>query len=204
MSEITIFEDDQSPTLPTFKQCKAHSKQSGERCKRAVRSGYEVCDMHGAGRRGHPGDANLKHGKFSKFANLSVQELQAEYLQSETSNDMSDELALLRALLQKFLEKAEDVESDLYQNQDGEWVETERSMRQLEIVMGATKLIDTIGMTISRQERIKQQDAVPREEVSRLVGEMHGVAQQVITNPAELQALTEGWRGIRIIKGKRG
>lgn len=61
-----------------MKQCKAKSKQSGERCKRYASKGKEVCRCHGgrsSGPRTQEGkertrlaviQANLKHGMFTK------------------------------------------------------------------------------------------------------------------------------------------
>src|SRR5262252_10283044 len=48
-------------------QCRATSKRTGVRCRKHARTGYPVCEVHGAGkglkRGGHP----IVHGRYSKF-----------------------------------------------------------------------------------------------------------------------------------------
>lgn len=47
-------------------QCKAKSKQTGERCRRHVKPGWEVCHYHGGGSHGGIFAPALKHGFYSK------------------------------------------------------------------------------------------------------------------------------------------
>jgi hypothetical protein len=48
------------------KRCKAHSKRTGEPCKSPAKTGWSVCRMHGAGAPSGKGNANFKHGGYSK------------------------------------------------------------------------------------------------------------------------------------------
>ena len=48
------------PWNPAAKQCKAKCKHSGERCKNAAVTGYDVCRMHGANRKNKGGNPKIK------------------------------------------------------------------------------------------------------------------------------------------------
>ena len=172
-----------------FIQCRAKSKQSGEQCRRPARTGYPVCSMHGAGSGDrHPGDANLKHGKYSRFLRMSLTELQQQYLDNEEPQDLSNELAMLRALLQHLMEGSGSADDPIF---------------MADFVASVTKLTDSIGLMVARMEKLKNQDAIPRTDVARLVRQMESVAQQTISDPEELQEMTEGWRAIRVVRTGR-
>ena len=87
-------------------QCTAKSKRTGERCKANAVQGYSVCRMHGAGspHQGRPGGAPPVTGRYSiKRAELAKRA--AQFQADPTPGDLTGELALMRALLQEYLDR---------------------------------------------------------------------------------------------------
>lgn len=173
-----------------FVQCTAHSKsKNGERCQRRARIGYTVCSMHGAGQGDrHPGDANLKHGRYSRFMKESLAEMIEAYEQSAEPENMTSELATLRAILQTVIEEI--------QGQDD-------PISLAALVNTATKVVDSAGLTITRMEKLKASDAIPRSEAIRLINEMTAVMRQVVTDKQQVEDVIKGWRAIRVTMAGR-
>jgi hypothetical protein len=93
-------------------QCAAKSKRSGEQCKANAVTGYTVCRMHGAGspHQGRPGGGDgrpIITGRYSiKRAELARKA--TEFQQDSNPGDLTGELALMRALLQEYLDRFDD------------------------------------------------------------------------------------------------
>ena len=87
------------------KQCTATAKSTGERCQNPAVKGWDVCRMHGAGspKEGTTGGAPPKHGRYSVKARSGLEEKIRQYREDENPAGQWDELALLRALLQEWL-----------------------------------------------------------------------------------------------------
>lgn len=183
----SIYPEETAPQLTP--RCRAHSKRTGEPCNNFARTGYPVCSMHGAGRGDkHPGDANITHGRYSRFMKLSVQELVETFLEEEEPKNLDNEVATARAVVQKLLEQIEQPEDPI---------------AYAAVVNALNKMLDTIGLLVTRRERLKDSEGIPRADVVRLVNEMQAVAGQVVKDPGELKELIAAWRGIRILKTGR-
>lgn len=87
-------------------QCTATSKSTGRQCRRHAVTGYSVCQVHGAGspQQGRPGGAPPSSGRYSLAAQYSLQVKVEKYLADPAPGDLRAELALLRALLQTYLD----------------------------------------------------------------------------------------------------
>lgn len=182
--------------LDVCEQCTATSKSTGERCVKPARTGYTVCEVHGAGKGlKHPGDANLKHGKYSKFRLFNVGDMVDEFRENMATNDLTNELAIARATLQAFLDRL-NTEEAIANNLIG-------VMDDVSAVAAIARLIDSIGQLATRMQKIRESDAIPRDEVIRLIAEMYAVAQQTVSDPEEMAELEQGWAGIHVIKTGR-
>lgn len=87
-------------------QCKAKSKQSGERCKRPATPGRDVCYIHGGKTPVGLGLPQTKHGRYSKYL---PQGLAAKYGEAVTDPELlnlSHEIALLDARAMEILDKS--------------------------------------------------------------------------------------------------
>ena len=95
------------------KRCTAKSKQTGERCKRAVTPGYRVCYYHGANPKNHGGCPpekakgnlnSMSHGAYVKrVLNEEEQRIHDGFIArirgDFTLNDSSDEIAVEMAAI---------------------------------------------------------------------------------------------------------
>lgn len=85
------------------RQCKAKSRRSGKRCKNAAVIGKDVCRMHGA-KAGSP----AIHGRYSLHKRQSLQSKIKQFYNDPQAGDLRSELALMRALLQDYIDRFED------------------------------------------------------------------------------------------------
>ncbi len=71
-------------------QCTATSKRTRTRCKKHARSGFTVCEVHGAGKGVHRGGRPPIHGAYSKF--LTSEEA-ADFAHFQAHFSLDDDLA---------------------------------------------------------------------------------------------------------------
>ncbi len=183
------FLPDEEGNYPSV-QCTAHAKsKNGDRCQRQARYGYTVCSMHGAGQGDrHPGDANIKHGRYSRFMKTSLAEMIEAHEQNAEASDMTSELATLRALMQGVLEHIEEQDDPI-------------SLAAL--INTITKCVDSAGLAITRMEKLKSGQSITYPEAIRLVNQMTEVLRQVVTDKAQVEEVIKGWRMIRVQKTGR-
>lgn len=175
--------------------CRAHAKQTGELCEAPARRNYPVCGMHGAGRGDkHPGDANIIHGRRSRFMRERLLDLQQTFLEDEVPEDLTHEIAMLRALLQNFMER---ISTD---NLEERRLLAEQGIGEMEQIAGAARLIDSISAAAARMDKMKKDDAVPKSDVLRVINEMRDAALRCISSESERTALFKAWSGIRLRK----
>jgi hypothetical protein len=124
---------------------------------------------------------------------------------------------MLRAILHHFIEHYEEMrdsllawhrqEADEAFGEDGE-DEPDENAAEVEYyprpdrlppsITVAADLLSSIGLMVTRLEKVRMGDAITRVEVARLVREMERVAQQIVSDPDEFTRLVAGWRVIRI------
>lgn len=96
------------------KQCTATAKSTGERCQNPAVKGWDVCRVHGAGtpKENATGGAPPKHGRYAAKQSESLQEKIRKYREDPKPVEMWEELALLRAVLQEWLDDLDTVDED--------------------------------------------------------------------------------------------
>lgn len=93
------------------KQCTAHNKKTGERCKNPAVDGFNVCRYHGANGRGIA-NANYKNGRYSKGIPARLIE---RYEASEKDPDLlalRSEIALIDSRIADVLTRVDTGESE--------------------------------------------------------------------------------------------
>jgi hypothetical protein len=95
-------------------QCTATAKSTGERCQNPAVTGWDVCRMHGAGtpKKDAPGGAPVKHGRYAAKRSEGLQRKIQEYRNDPNPAEMWEELAVLRACLQEWFAKIEDLDEE--------------------------------------------------------------------------------------------
>lgn len=84
-------------------QCTAKSKQSGERCKRQVTPGKQVCYYHGGRSLSGIASPRLTTGKWSKYVPVQLGPAYEEYRNDTDLLSLNDDVALLRSITAKHL-----------------------------------------------------------------------------------------------------
>lgn len=87
-------------------QCKAKSKQSGQRCKRAAMIGKEVCAMHGGKSPRGMESPNFKTGRYSKDAPARMNARYLAGLEDPELTSLRDEIAMVDARTSDLLKMA--------------------------------------------------------------------------------------------------
>lgn len=90
--------------IPDELRCQAKSKQTGERCKLKAVEGKRVCRFHGGLSPGRP----IIHGRYSTVKRAALQEKIEQFEADPAAGDLRSELAVLRALLQDYLDRFPD------------------------------------------------------------------------------------------------
>lgn len=130
--------------MPT---CTAHSKRTGEPCRNPALTGSNLCRMHGGASSGRP----IKHGRYSIVKAKSLAAKVEEYLGDERPGDLTGELALMRGLLQGFLDTVGDDDT----------AKPETIKQVYDMVEGIAKLVEKIS-------RILNDTALTQAEVELL------------------------------------
>lgn len=98
-------------------QCKAKSKQSGERCKRHATPGKEVCRIHGGKT---PSGIASPHYKTGRYSKAIPAKLMARYEEAQADPkllELKDDAALLTARVNDMLTRVEQGDSPALWNQ---------------------------------------------------------------------------------------
>ena len=125
-------------------QCTAKSKRTGERCKAHAVDGYTVCRMHGAGspHKGRPGGGDgrpITTGRYSLAHRKSLEEKAQAFVNDLQPGNLTGELALMRALLQDYLERFP----------DGQRLPYEDIARMFEMAAEISRLVERIAKIIA-------------------------------------------------------
>lgn len=82
-------------------RCTAKSKSTQTQCRRWCQLGYDICKFHGQ----KAVAGNLVHGKVSRYAVGVLKDSVEEFLNNTELKSLTHEIALLKALLTKYLER---------------------------------------------------------------------------------------------------
>lgn len=159
-------------------RCKAKAKGTGQRCKNRAVAGQQVCRIHGGAGSGRP----LTHGRYSMVKRQAIQEKIEQFYNDPNAGDLRSELALLRALLQEYLDRFDDIETvtgidigRVFEMVDGIGRLVERiakilattALTQAELQLLQVTMIDTLSEFIPEPER-------QRAFISRVFGTLRG------------------------------
>jgi len=169
-------------------QCTATVRRTGERCRRRAVTGYNVCQVHGAGspKKGRPGGRPIVHGRYSKKLPERLRERYEESLSDSELLSLRHELALCDSRLEDLLGRVDSGESGatwvhaqktLYAflkefYSDGEHV----GLRLDELKQAIQKGLDDYAAWGEIQALLEQRRKIVESEQKRLVA-----LQQVIT-----------------------
>lgn len=154
-------------------QCTAKAKSTGEQCNRHAVTGYSVCQVHGAGsvKKGRAGGAPVTVGRYSLKHRASLAAKQAEFLADPSPGDLTDELALMRALLQDYLERYADG--------------TSLPAQEIDRIFG---MIREISQLVERIAKILTSTALTQAEVQYLQARIADLLNRYVTDPDERQS----------------
>ena len=132
-------------------QCTAKAKSTGKQCRRNANTGYNVCQVHGAGssKKGRPGGRPVEHGRYADSFKGKLREKFIESYEDGNPLDLLPELAVQRTLLQNYITRFEVGLSP-----------TGRDLKILsdlsnDVVSTATKIINTRNQTALTVAEIK-------------------------------------------------
>ncbi len=148
------------------KQCKAKAKSSGQRCKKAAMDGKDVCRTHG-GLAGRP----PIHGRYSVHKRASLQGKIEQFYNDPSAGDLRSELALMRALLQDYIDRFE----------DGMPLGADDIGRMY-------AMVDGIGKTVERIAKILAMTALTQAELQLLQVTLIDALSEFIPDPERQRA----------------
>lgn len=150
-------------------QCTATAKSTGKRCRRHAVAGYTVCQVHGAGspKQGRPGGRPPVHGRYALKHQAGLQEKQAVFLADPTPGDLTAELALMRALLEDYMERYGDFD-------DAPLPEHYERLFDM---------IETITGTVERIHRILSKTALTQAELLYIQAKIADLVNRYIDDP---------------------
>lgn len=153
-------------------KCGAKKKQGAGYCTRVA--GYNT-DHLGEGRcHLHGGATPIKHGRYSKVKRKELRELMAELEADPDPMNLLPDLHMMRALWRMLVEKKQ-----------ADPVEAARLLAE------ATKIVE-------RMERIRNANAISRQDLSRVMHEMGRVVEAFVEDPAIREKIRDGWLAIRM------
>ena len=155
------------PLTESARQCQAKAKSTGEQCKNPAMKGKDVCRLHG-GKAGAP----PKHGRYAEGTRERLQEKIKQYRDDPEREAQWDELALLRAVLQDYLE-------GLTGRPDREAVET------------IVRLQSAIRRTLNTINKIESRSALTAAEVDYLQAAVADVLQTHVPQEQQQRALDD-------------
>jgi hypothetical protein len=146
-------------------QCKAKSKRSGERCKRAAAIGREVCSMHGGKSPRGLASASLKTGRHSRYLPTRLLDQYEASLSDPELLDLSNEIALLDSRLADVLRRVDTGGAGAIWHQLRDKVDLVQDAIRREDREGAAGLTNEIFQAIRRG----QADYLAWQEIADLV-----------------------------------
>ena len=154
------------------KECGARRRGTDRRCRAAAMANGR-CRIHGGASPGRP----IVHGRYSVAHRTALAEKHRRFLADPRPADLSDELALTRALLEEYLERFN--EGNPYTGAD------------IELIL---KLTNRIGETVERMSRIINQHALTAAEVSFLRVKMAELIGRYLRDPGDRNAFLDDLR----------
>lgn len=150
-------------------QCKAKSKQSGQRCKKDAVDGGNVCHIHGGKSLKGVEHPNFKTGLYAKDTPQRLHDKAQRFIDADPF-DLVSELALMRTLLAEFLSRFEDIPLDVNS------------------IYTLSNLISEVSRLSERMIKMKNETALTGAEIALLETRITGSIMRYIDDPAKRQA----------------
>lgn len=149
------------------RRCKAKAKGTGERCKNPVVEGKQVCRIHGGLSPGRP----IVHGRYSVTKRQALREKIEQFRADPQAGDLRDELAILRALLEDYLNRFDDYLDPTSAD-----------------IMLIYNMIDNIGKLVERIAKILSLTALTQAELQLLQVTLIDAIREFIPEPERQRA----------------
>ena len=144
---------------PPMVKCKAKARSTGKRCRRYVVSGYEVCQVHGAGspKQGRPGGVNKTLKAGGRYSKHLPTRLAARYDEARSDSailELRDDVALLDTRLGEILENLQDGDTrKLWQELGKHWADFEQAAAKKDTTRQKEAIV-SMGRAIKRGNAI--------------------------------------------------
>ena len=168
--------------------CGARTKGTGKPCRRPAGWGTSNdegrCKLHG-------GATPIRHGRYSKLSHRRLGDLLQRYEDDPDPLNLLPELALLRALLEDYVERYDDFRDALvawYGSENGN-----SKPRQILDVADAKRLIAEVGRLSQRIHKMWSEQALTRDQFFWMMGEMGKVVAAEVEDEETLERIRSGW-----------
>jgi len=135
------------------RRCRAKSKRSGERCRKAALKGKDVCRNHG-------GATPIKHGLRSKYTEALLGEQIADLRKDPDLASLDHQIAIARALQEKAIGRLDSTVAAPDENLELPWLDAIR------------QLVSTAGVLIERKLRRMGPNSIPDERARNAIAEL--------------------------------
>jgi hypothetical protein len=159
--------------------------------------------MHGAGTTTRPGGAPVTTGRYSRLKREAVRDLYEAYLADPDPYNLTSELAMLRALVQDFIDRYDEWREALLSwhasftwDPDGEGPPVANKPRQVLDIADAYRLLAEIGRMVERIENIRAGATVNQRDVALLLRRMAEVVERHVMDDGVRQEIQAGWNAI--------
>jgi hypothetical protein len=149
--------------------CDARTR-SGQPCKLPPVTGAQRCRMHGGTNPGRP----IETGRYSVTHRASLAAKHQRFLEDPRPHDLTDELALMRALLQDYLDRYVDGVS--------------LPALEIERFFG---MLETVSRLVERISRIFNETALTQAEVRLLEVGVVDIITRYVNDPVQRLALAD-------------
>lgn len=167
--------------------CGAHKKRGGT-CTQAagwgtVHPGRGRCKLHGGASAGRP----IEHGRYSLAHRQALADKQRAFLSDPEPGNLAGEVALMRALLQEYLERYP--------------AGVNPTEKTLVTIMG---MVDQIGKMVERIAKIETTTALTQAEVQLLQARFAEIIVRYVDDPAKRSQLMDELEAAALAPGGAG
>lgn len=161
--------------------------------------------MHGAGTKAKPGGAPITTGRYSRLQRERVRDLYHAYLTDPDPLNLHDELAMLRALVQDFIDRYDAWMEGLLAwhasfswdpEVDGDGPPVAHKPRQVLDISDAYRLLAEIGRMVERIETLRAGKTVNHGDVALLLRRMAEVVESYVVDDGIRRQIQDGWYAI--------
>lgn len=176
-------------------RCGAKARSTGSPCRRPAGWGT---DHNGQGRcRLHGGASPVRHGTYSTVTRRRLGDLIRQHEEHPDSLHLHAELALLRALVEDYIERYDENAKALqaWQRSGGEAPQRPKQVLDL---LDAAQVIDRVGAMVQRIHAMEHTRAVSPKDLSRLLDHLVRVIRAHVHDEEILARIARDWNAFRL------